>query len=99
MGCLERPLNLLSALVTALGLGGCVSLSADGGMAPVQDIAFAELKADAVKIATPAESAAAEERVAALLKRPLTRGTAVQIALLNNRGLQAAYNALGISEA
>jgi outer membrane protein TolC len=34
-----------------------------------------------------------------LLSEPLTEDTAVQIALLNNRGLQAAYNDLGISEA
>ena len=86
-------------MVMTLGLGACVSLSEDGGMAPVQGIAYAELKADVVKVATEAENAAAAERVAALLKRPLTPGTVVQIALLNNRGLQAAYNELGISEA
>jgi outer membrane protein TolC len=68
-------------------------------MAPVQGIAYAELKADAVKVSTESESAAAVERVAALLKRPLTPGAVVQIALLNNRGLQASYNELGISEA
>ena len=34
-----------------------------------------------------------------MVKRPLTVDAAVQIALLNNRGLQAAYNALGIAEA
>ncbi|WP_153885333.1 hypothetical protein [Microvirga tunisiensis] len=46
-------------------------------MAPVRNIAFAELNADAVKISTQGESAAAAERVAALLKRPLTAGAAV----------------------
>jgi outer membrane protein TolC len=99
MGCLERPLNLIPTMVMTLGLGACVSLSGDGGMAPVQGIAYAELKADAVKVSTESENAAAAERVAALLKRPLTPGTVVQIALLNNRGLQASYNELGISEA
>jgi outer membrane protein TolC len=99
MECLERPLHLISAVVMTLGLGGCVSLSADGGMSLVQGIAFAELKADAVKVSTESDNAAAAERVAALLKRPLTPGATVQIALLNNRGLQASYNELGISEA
>jgi outer membrane protein TolC len=99
MGCLERPLTVILMVSLTLGLAGCVSLSADGGMAPVQGIAFAELKADAVKVSTEPERAAAAERVATLLQRPLTPGTAVQIALLNNRGLQAAYNELGISEA
>jgi outer membrane protein TolC len=99
MGCLGRSLNLSSAVVMTLGLGGCMSLAADRGMGPVREIAFAELKADAVKVSTEAERAAAAERVATLLKRQLTPGTAVQIALLNNRGLQAAYDELGISEA
>jgi outer membrane protein TolC len=99
MGCLERPLPLISTMVMTVGLSACVSLSGDGGMAPVQGIAYAELNADAVKVSTESESAAAAERVAALLKRPLTPGAAVQIALLNNRGLQASYNELGISEA
>jgi outer membrane protein TolC len=99
MGCLERPLPLISTMIMTLGLSACVSLSGDGGMAPVQGIAYAELNADAVKVSTEAESAAAADRVAALLKRPLTPGAAVQVALLNNRGLQASYNELGISEA
>ena len=38
-------------------------------------------------------------RVKALLRQPLSADRAVQIALLNNRGLQAAYNALGLAEA
>ena len=38
-------------------------------------------------------------RVTRLLHRPLSADAAVQIALLNNLGLQAAYNRLGIAEA
>ncbi|MFL5334280.1 MAG: TolC family protein [Geminicoccaceae bacterium] len=68
-------------------------------MEPVRTITFAGLQTDAVKVSTPAEADAAAERVAALLKRPLGPGAAVQVALLNNRGLQATYNELGISEA
>ncbi|MBM3624454.1 MAG: TolC family protein, partial [Alphaproteobacteria bacterium] len=34
-----------------------------------------------------------------LLSRPLTIDSAVEIALLNNRGLQAAFNGLGVAEA
>jgi cobalt-zinc-cadmium efflux system outer membrane protein len=40
-----------------------------------------------------------EEAVAELLKKELTPETAVQIALLNNRNLQAAYEDLGITQA
>ena len=38
-------------------------------------------------------------RVAGLLGKPLTVDDAVQIALLNNRGLQAGFQELGITEA
>src|SRR5262245_66343409 len=37
--------------------------------------------------------------VGRLLSRPLTAYSAVQIALLNNRGLQAAYDELAIADA
>ena len=45
------------------------------------------------------DSAAAQARVRSLLSKPSTADAAVQIALLNNRTLQAAYNELGASEA
>src|SRR5262249_4806662 len=44
-------------------------------------------------------AAYAESRVSRLLRTPLSADAAVQIALLNNPGLQAAYNRLGIAEA
>lgn len=84
----------VSALISA-----CASFSPDGGMSFVQDQAGGELAKDVVKIRNEGEAAAAQLRVSALLARPMTADTAVQIALLNNRGLQAAYNDLGISEA
>jgi len=52
-----------------------------------------------VKLSTPEDARRARERVQALLAESLTEEAAVQVALLNNRGLQAAYNDLGISEA
>lgn len=55
-----------------------------------------------MKIAWPLflyDAEAARSVVARLLKRPLTAEVAVHIALHNNRGLQAAYNELGIAEA
>ena len=78
---------------------GCKSLTADGGMAFVELVADAELRKDVVAIRTAGQAEEAQARVAALLRKPLTADSAVQIALLNNRGLQAAYNALGIAEA
>ncbi len=65
----------------------------------VAAIAGDALNKDVVQIRTADEAAAARARTWRLLRRPLTADAAVQIALLNNRGLQAAYNELGIAEA
>jgi cobalt-zinc-cadmium efflux system outer membrane protein len=46
-----------------------------------------------------AEDAQAQAAVASLLRHPLTADTAVQVALLNNRNLQATYEELGIAQA
>ena len=89
------------AIVAALGLlaAGCAKFTGDGGMAPVSDGVRREIGKDAVKLSSAEQNRQARERVQALLSAPLSEDTAVQITLLNNRGLQAAYNDLGISEA
>jgi cobalt-zinc-cadmium efflux system outer membrane protein len=46
-----------------------------------------------------AEDAQAQAAVSSLLSRPLTAGSAVQVALLNNHSLQATYEELGIAQA
>jgi len=89
---------LLAALLAAATASGCAPFSADGGMVAVE-AASAEIGQQAVKIRDEAAAAHAAGRVKALLAEPLTAASAVQIALLSNRGLQAAYNDLGISEA
>jgi outer membrane protein TolC len=58
-----------------------------------------ETGAQAVKIDSVEAAQKARERMAALLTEPLSSDAAVQVALLSNRDLQAAYNDLGISEA
>lgn len=85
----------LLCLLTA----GCARFTDDGGMAPVSENVRREIGRDAVKLSSAEDYRRARERVQALLSEPLSEQTAVQIALLNNRGLQAAYNDLGISEA
>jgi len=96
---LRLPIRLGSVSLIALTLTGCVTFSKDSGMAPVGAEVASAIGVQAAKIATPADSAIAADRVKANLAKPLTADTAVQVALLNNRGLQAEYNALGISEA
>jgi outer membrane protein TolC len=83
----------------ALGmLGGCAKFSPDGGMTPIAEYVSAEIGHDAVKVASPSVAQTVKQRVQALLSKPLTVDAAVQLALLNNRGLQAEYNTLGIAE-
>ncbi|SEE38298.1 Outer membrane protein TolC [Rhizobiales bacterium GAS188] len=86
----------LAALLT---LGGCATFSPDGGMSAVSEAARADLGKDVVKVSDDTMAAGADARVQQLLKKPLNANSAVQLALLSNKGLQAAYNALGISEA
>jgi outer membrane protein TolC len=90
---------MFAAMMTSLTLSGCANFSADGGMLAVQDQTGSVLSQDVVKIRSEDDAAAAQARVKSLLGKTLTADSAVQIALLNNRGLQAAYNELGISEA
>lgn len=83
----------------SLLLASCKTFSPDGGMDLVASIASQDLQKDVAVIATPDQAGQIQSRVDQLQRRPLTADSAVQIALLNNRGLQAAYNALGIAEA
>ena len=95
-----RPLRTAACLASLLlALGGCAKFSADGGMSPVTAEVATGLGKQATKIASPEEAAAAQARVQSLLGKPLTADSAVQVMLLNNRGLQAEYNALGVAEA
>jgi len=84
---------------TAALLGGCAGFSPDGGMAPIQAAAYAEIGKEVIKIGEDNVALTAKARVDQLLRKPLTADNAVQVALLSNRGLQAAFNELGIAEA
>src|SRR5215470_18858385 len=92
-------LRACMALITATTLSGCAWFSPDAGMGLAANIADRELKKDVVAIRTPEEAEAANAAVRRLLARTLTAGAAVQIALLNNRGLQAAYSELAVADA
>ncbi len=91
--------GVLLPVIAASLVAGCASFSADGGMGLVTDLAEPEVKAKAHKIDTEAASATARAQTQRLLTSPLSADTAVQVGLLNNKGLQAAYNDLGLAEA
>src|SRR6266700_8456058 len=92
-------LQPLFFFVATVALAGCAHVDPNP--------AFQEL-ADTVHLRTgkrvqwnrgSAEDAEAQAAVASLLSRPLTAGSASQIALLNNHKLQATYEELGIAQA
>jgi outer membrane protein TolC len=87
------------ATVATLFLAGCATFSPDGGFDRVEK-AVAERGAGQARWVRSAEEAdSVGARVKELLAQPLSAESAVQIALLNNPGLQARYAELGIAEA
>lgn len=86
-------------LATTLALAGCASFSADSGMSAVHQYAGEPIRKEVIAIRSDEDAAMARAMVDKLLAGRLSANDAVQIALVNNRDLQAAYNQLGISEA
>mgnify|MGYP000498178211 CR=1 FL=1 len=93
------PRMLTLAVLSAALLGGCASFSPDGGFDAIQTATQARIQKDVVWTRDDASRRQAQARIDALLAKPLSADDAVQIALLNNPGLQAAFNTLGIAEA
>ena len=93
------PRTLVLVVLAAALLGGCASFSADGGFGAIQSATQARIQKDVVWSRDEAARSQTQARIDALLAKPLSADDAVQIALLNNPGLQAAFNTLGIAEA
>src|SRR5215468_5004781 len=91
--------RLAVLIAAAASLSACRTFSPDGGMDTVAMVAGTGLNKDVIQVRSAEDEAAARKRVTRLLHRPLSADAAVQIALLNNLDLQAAYNRLGIAEA
>jgi len=94
----SKPVCAL-VLLSALLLSGCATFSPDGGMTVVANVAEATIQKDLVSIRTEGDAQRANAAMQGLLRSGLTVDTAVQVALLNNRGLQASYNELALAEA
>ncbi|GCL65584.1 TolC family protein [Pseudaquabacterium pictum] len=86
-------------LASAAVLGGCASFTPDGGFATVEKTTKDRLGKDVQWARSDADQDSISKRVDELLSKPLTVDAAVQVALLNNRGLQADFQELGITEA
>ncbi|UWU91542.1 TolC family protein [Bradyrhizobium sp. CB1015] len=85
-------------VIAALSMSGCAAFSPDGGMTEVSDLTSRTMNKDVAFVRSAEGAAAVDARVRQLLSRTLSVDAAVQIALLNNKGLQAAYNELALAE-
>ena len=90
----STPLFIAVAL-----LSGCATVSKDAGFSDVRDIAEARTGHVAQWRGHGADDAAVDASVRSLLAHPLGVDQAVQIAILNNRHLQATFEDLGIAQA
>ena len=87
------------ATAAALLLSGCASVAPERGFDTIPALAQARLAMDARLLRTEADVQALDALIGTKLKTPLTMDDAVQIALLNNRALQATYWNAGIAQA
>ena len=95
-----RPrFKLLFSLLAVASLSGCASFSSDSGFGDVQNAVKPHAGQELQWARNPTEQARVQQRVSQLLAQPLALNDAVQLALLNNRGLQARFQDLGITEA
>lgn len=91
-------LRPLAAALVAMTLGGCATFSPDGGFDRVTELTRERTGQVPRWQRTDSEAGDVASRVAEILKEPLTADSAVELALLNNPGLQAVFHDLGIAE-
>jgi outer membrane protein TolC len=91
-------MRLTSTAVATLFLAGCASFSQDGGFGTVEQLTKERTGQTPAYQRNAEQADSAKAQVAELLKKPLTPDSAVAIALLSNRDLQASYAELGIAE-
>jgi outer membrane protein TolC len=95
----ERAAVRAASLALLGAVAGCAGLNPDGGFGAVQQ-ASREWGGHEVAWARDDDARRRlDEQVAQRLAEPLSVEAAVQVALLNNRHLQAAFEELGISDA
>ncbi|MGJ8620488.1 MAG: TolC family protein [Methylophilaceae bacterium] len=92
------PLKQLLTIMLIAGLAGCATFSQDGGFNTVQTITQKHIKQKPVWANTDALLQENAALTSTLLAKPLSQDDAVQVALLNNSGLQADFYQLQIAE-
>jgi outer membrane protein TolC len=92
-------MKLLISMGALLALAGCASFSEDARFSPVEQAVKERTGAETKWARNEDEANTVRSRVKELLAKPLGPTEAVQVALLNNPGLQASYADVGIAEA
>ena len=92
------PIKLRGPLILLIALSGCSTLRLDAGFDDVKASVEERSKAQIIWNNGSDLDRQAEEKVHSLLAENLTADQAVQVALLNNRELQAIYSDLGIAQ-
>jgi outer membrane protein TolC len=87
------------AATALFALTGCAGLGEDGAFSRVEQAVKERTGAETKWARSDADADTVRGRVKELLAKPLGPTEAVQIALLNNPGLQASYAEVGIAEA
>ena len=87
-----------AAAAAVLVLAGCASFSPDGGAGRVADLTRERTGQAPSYQRSLGEVDSVQARIAEVLTQPLTANSAVELAFLNNRGLQASFSELGIAE-
>ncbi len=95
----RTPRAALAAIVLSGLCSGCAAIHPDAGFSDVQAAIRHGSGFQAYWEQQPGEERAVEERIEALLAGELNDRSAVEIALLNNRRLQATFEELGIARA
>ncbi|MEW6691047.1 MAG: TolC family protein [Pseudomonadota bacterium] len=94
-----KTIAVASLALVASALAGCATFSEDGGFGGIGVAVKERSGAEARWIRNDADAQSTAREVKRLLAEPLGPEQAVAVALLNNRGLQAAFAEVGISEA
>ena len=87
------------AILATVVIPGCATIRRGAGFDDVQQLVSTRTPAEIVWTSEMDSGSPIADRVHELLAKPLTPESAVQIALLNNRKLQAVYGRLGIAQA
>jgi outer membrane protein TolC len=96
---MNQTFKLAAMAAAAALLSGCATFSNDGGFGAVAQATKSRSGAETRMLRNDDDRRALDEQLKKLLADPLGAEAAVQIALLNNRSLQARYWDLGIAEA